>query len=88
MAIDYRLLNEDGNIDLEQWRFRHQAKTTVGRCRCGSSLSAGGTQPWEIDHRGTKHLQIVCEGCGRESGAPDGRLSHIRRVDPDAALVR
>lgn len=89
MALDHRLLTEDGRIDLETWRERHLLRLSVGTCDlCTGSLSVDGSAPWSTDWNGTKYLTARCEACGHETVAPNGKVARSRVPRGEAALVR
>jgi hypothetical protein len=77
MALDHRLLDEDGNIDLAQWQLRHAASLGVGTCErlgCRGQLVAAGSAPFERVG-GVRWLTVECNGCGHEMLSPNGRLA-------------
>jgi hypothetical protein len=80
--LDHRLLDEDGNIDLEQWQLRHAASLGVGTCDrlgCRGQLVAAGRTPLERVN-GVRWLTVECNGCGHEMLSPNGRLAQRPRA--------
>ena len=85
-TIDYRLLTDDGVIDLERWTERHGARLSVGTCDrtvdarpCPGLLVVQGDRPWATEARGVKWLVAECATCGAEAALPNGR---VRRRAP------
>lgn len=79
-TIDYRLLTDDGVIDLGQWSERHGARLSVGTCDrptdgapCPGLLIVQGDRPW-AQAGSVRWLTAVCATCGAEAAMPNGRV--------------